>query len=108
MCDFEEADFCNWSNEPGSDFDWLLNSGSTMAKHSGPEFDHTLASTEGIYIYIESSMLNAQEGWAARLISEPFTNSIGNCMSFWYHMYGNVTIWSFLIFFNVFKSLCFS
>ena len=86
---------CNWSTVPGSDFDWLLNSGLTMTKHTGPEFDHTLATTEGIYIYIESSMLKAQEGWTARLASEPLHNNIYNCLSFWYYMHGDVNTFCF-------------
>jgi hypothetical protein len=63
-----------------------------MGKHTGPEFDHTLASADGFYIYIESSVLNAQEGWTARLVSEHIHNNVYSCLSFWYHMYGDVNI----------------
>ena len=58
-----------------------------MGWNTGPSVDHTLSTTSGYYIYIETS--ESGEGDTARLNSEVF-QSTGTemCFSFYYHMYG--------------------
>eukprot|EP00794_Sanderia_malayensis_P017044 gene17044-18759_t len=90
-CNFEMNSFCTWRNVPNSnttdDFDWTLNSGSTSSWGTGPSVDHTLGTALGTYAYIETSGVR-KLGDKARLESELFTATNGQCMSFWYHMYG--------------------
>ncbi len=89
LCDFENNDFCNWQNlKLIDDFDWTINSGPTSTLGTGPSIDHTLSTTEGKYIYIESSY-PAETGWKAQLTSEALLNDEEGCMTFWYHMFGS-------------------
>ncbi|KAJ8050465.1 MAM and LDL-receptor class A domain-containing protein 2 [Holothuria leucospilota] len=89
FCDFEE-DICTWINEEEKDdFDWIIFSGSTSSVGTGPTNDHTLGNSLGHYIFIETSQ--GGTGFKAWLVSEyiPATDGGFNCLSFWYHMYGN-------------------
>ena len=93
-CDFEYGSLCTWSNVPNGnttgrdDFDWETNSGSTISFGTGPGVDHTLGTALGTYIYIETSGINRKQGEKARLESEVLRATNGQCLSFWYHMYG--------------------
>ncbi|XP_047128245.1 MAM and LDL-receptor class A domain-containing protein 1 isoform X1 [Hydra vulgaris] len=93
-CDFESQSFCGWTqvlnkkNTTGfDDFDWILNSGSTPSWSTGPSVDHTKGTALGTYAFIESSGIPS--GSRAQLISEIFPATKGNCLSFWYHMFGD-------------------
>ena len=90
---------CTWSNVPGAELDWMLNSGPTMGANTGPQFDHTLATPKGHYVYVETSAeyvrdSRLNDGMTARLVSEPTNNWSDSpmCIHFWYHMYGNVGV----------------
>ncbi len=52
--------------------------------------DHTLGTSKGFYIYLETS-LPTKKGDRARLVSEPFVSETAGCLDFWYHMRGNVS-----------------
>ncbi|XP_072014819.1 MAM and LDL-receptor class A domain-containing protein 2-like [Amphiura filiformis] len=99
FCNFEQG-FCTWTNNvEGDDFDWILDTGSTPSGSTGPTKDHTLGTSLGYYIYIESS--SYVEGDFARLASpyEEATTGSGMCLSFWYHMYG-YTVGSLNVYFK--------
>ncbi|CAF4185562.1 unnamed protein product, partial [Rotaria sp. Silwood2] len=88
VCTFEE-DLCNWINGQNGvvdDFDWLRNSGSTPSSGTGPSVDHTYGTPEGIYLYIEASILFDMNS-KAWLISEHYDPGT-HCLVFWYHLYG--------------------
>lgn len=110
-CDFEQ-DTCGWTNAlSGDDFDWLRDNGGTPSSTTGPSVDHTIGTKAGYYMYIESSGGNRKVGEKAWLVSDILTSTMGNCLYFWYHMYG-AGIGSLKIykqdFFNKQKTLAFS
>ncbi|CAF4086941.1 unnamed protein product, partial [Rotaria sordida] len=88
VCTFEE-DLCNWINGQNGvvdDFDWLRNSGSTPTIGTGPSIDHTLGTSNGMYLYIEAS-ITANKDTIAWLMSEHYDPG-PHCLVFWYHLYG--------------------
>ena len=110
-CDFEQ-DTCGWTNAlSGDNFDWLRDNGGTPSATTGPSVDHTLGTKLGYYMYIESSGANRKVGEKAWLVSDILTRTVGNCLYFWYHMYG-AGIGSLKIykqdFFNKQKTMVFS
>lgn len=95
MCDFEE-DLCSWTQEHEEDmFDWTLIQGPTPTFNTGPWKDHTRASVDGHFLFIESSEPQKFKDTAV-LISRPFvqTPRLGpeskpSCVfRFHYHMFG--------------------
>ncbi|XP_070566222.1 MAM and LDL-receptor class A domain-containing protein 1-like [Ptychodera flava] len=89
-CDFEQ-DMCTWTSyDIFSDFNWTRASGATDLTGLGPPIDHTTDSSEGYYIFVESSTPRS-EGEVAALVSGLFNyhQPDGVCMKFWYHMYGS-------------------
>ncbi|MGH0117039.1 UNVERIFIED_CONTAM: hypothetical protein FKN15_028151 [Acipenser sinensis] len=85
----ETNDFCGWSHDPSSDFNWAFHprgTGGTLG--AGPSQDHLLGSNEnGNYLYVEASQKT--EGLRAKLLSPPVSAVGGQlCMVFWYHMMG--------------------
>lgn len=87
-CNFESP--CSWSNTQVKDnFDWLVSSGGTTSRFTGPSFDHTFQNSSGHYIYIESSAPRVQ-GDTARYVSQAFPAQTNDaCLSFYFHMYGS-------------------
>ncbi|KAI4891478.1 hypothetical protein NFI96_023830, partial [Prochilodus magdalenae] len=87
-CDFE-VNMCSWRNVIGEDdTDWLRNQGNSGAPSTGPSVDHTTNSSIGYYLYVDSTV--GQWGNRALLFSEIFSpDSLGQCFTFWYHMYGH-------------------
>ncbi|KAH9500040.1 hypothetical protein Btru_076223 [Bulinus truncatus] len=91
-CDFE-VDLCGWSDDLTDQFDWSRNKGETPTANTGPMFDHTTNSSEGYYLFIESSAPQ-KNGSYARFLS-PFykTESLRNkCLEFYYHMLGDESV----------------
>lgn len=67
--------------------DWLIEDGPTPSTATGPDFDHTLGTALGKYIYVETSgCTNTQ----AHLVSDIFDFSAlaAPKINFWYHMFG--------------------
>nr|XP_039270832.1 MAM and LDL-receptor class A domain-containing protein 1-like [Styela clava] len=86
-CDFENSDFCTWTNNNGGSARWTINQGETPSTNTGPTSDHTLLSYTGHYIYLESNSLT--NGDSARLISNTVTvGPEGSCLKFYHHMFG--------------------
>jgi PKD repeat protein len=78
-----------WTFSNTGVFNWRANSGATPSSNTGPQVDHTLGNSSGIYLYTEASQ-PAAFGEVANLISPcislPSSGAIA--LSFWYHMYG--------------------
>ncbi|XP_030849918.1 MAM and LDL-receptor class A domain-containing protein 1-like [Strongylocentrotus purpuratus] len=87
--DFEDG-FESWTNDPSplDDFDLVLGQGGTPSPSTGPSIDHTLETSEGTYVYIESSNTFAGQTGRFRSPTLPPTSSNGRCIRFWYHMNG--------------------
>uniref|UniRef100_T1IHZ6 MAM domain-containing protein n=1 Tax=Strigamia maritima TaxID=126957 RepID=T1IHZ6_STRMM len=88
-CNFEDKNLCTWTNGVDDDFDWQLQNGKTISVGTGPAADHTLGSSEGTYLYIETSRPQKLRD-AARIISHGFqrTEKPWKCLHFWYNMIG--------------------
>ena len=88
-CNFDK-DFCSWTNDVNDQFDWTRKNGATSSSGTGPSTDHTSVGTlYGSYIYIETSSPR-RRGDRARLISPTLSPTAvnGNCLTFWYYMFG--------------------
>ncbi|XP_078234386.1 MAM and LDL-receptor class A domain-containing protein 1 [Pogona vitticeps] len=91
QCSFEHG-LCNWEQDMDDDFNWTRNQGLTSTPNTGPMKDHTLGTSKGHYLYIESSEPQMFQNKAA-LLSPVFdaTSAYGNksCLfRFHYHMFG--------------------
>ncbi|CAF4203919.1 unnamed protein product, partial [Rotaria sordida] len=88
FCDFESQDICGYVHDLSDNFNWTRHRGETNSFGTGPSYDHTTYTTEGYYMYIETSAPR-QPGDIARLISPVFPASKQyNCLQFYYHQYG--------------------
>eukprot|EP00795_Rhopilema_esculentum_P012712 gene12712-3431_t len=87
-CDFEDTTLCGWSNRRGDQFDWTRGNQGTPSLGTGPSTDHTTGTSQGNYVYIETSYPR-RRGDKAWLYSPVYPASVkGRCLNFWYHMYG--------------------
>ncbi|XP_033638977.1 MAM and LDL-receptor class A domain-containing protein 1-like [Asterias rubens] len=86
-CDFEGNTICGWQHDQVADFKWSVQKGSTGSSGTGPQFDHTLGTGKGYYMFIEASSPRTQ-GDKARLMSGDIAPSSEYCVEFWYHMFG--------------------
>ncbi|XP_070543873.1 meprin A subunit alpha-like [Ptychodera flava] len=87
VCDFE-AGMCDFYQDSYDDFDWLMETGSTLTASTGPSADHTTSDNTGHYIYTEASTPQ-YHGARSRIISPSFPATNGSCITFFYHMYGD-------------------
>lgn len=88
FCNFE-TDTCQWNNvQSGDNFDWQRDNGGTPSIITGPKVDHTLGTSQGHYMFIETSGSNRKSGDTAWLVSDYQDPTSATCLSFWYHMYG--------------------
>nr|KAG5689549.1 hypothetical protein BaRGS_022052 [Batillaria attramentaria] len=55
LCDFEEPTLCGYVQSARDNFDWTRHHGSTASSATGPTNDHTYGTSQGHYMYIESS-----------------------------------------------------
>ncbi|XP_054550654.1 MAM and LDL-receptor class A domain-containing protein 1 [Talpa occidentalis] len=88
QCNFENG-ICNWEQDTKDDFDWTRNQGPTLTLNTGPMKDHTLGTTKGHYLYIESSEPQVFQNRAALL--SPVLNATdaeGCTFRLYYHMFG--------------------
>ncbi len=82
-----------WTTIPAStssDFRWNADNRTTRSSTTGPSNDHTLGTSQGIYMYTEASSGGA--GDAASLISPCITipaDAREPLLDFWYHMFGS-------------------
>ncbi|XP_067673194.1 MAM and LDL-receptor class A domain-containing protein 1-like isoform X1 [Haliotis asinina] len=87
-CNFDQGNLCGWKQDYTDEQNWTLHNRSTPSDSTGPKADHTMGTSEGYYIFLESST-PCKEGDRARLISPTFSY-LGTkaCLAFHYHMYG--------------------
>lgn len=92
--DFEAFNFGNptqngWSNSASGNPQWIADAGGTPSTGTGPLVDHTLGTSTGNYIFLETSGSTAGNrdtlSSAAVLVD---ANLSSLSMSFWYHMNG--------------------
>ncbi|XP_063956551.1 MAM and LDL-receptor class A domain-containing protein 1-like [Lytechinus pictus] len=89
QCDFEDPNICGYTQENGTDdFNWLRQSANTPSSDTGPPNDHTLGTSAGYYMFIETSSPRVL-GEEARLWSPTLQVAGGHCIEFYYHMYGS-------------------
>lgn len=87
LCDFEDQNICGYTQDTSDDFNWTRFSGPTSSHDTGPDYDHTFATSVGHYMYIEASY--AHPNGTARLISPVYQSTPQpQCLEFWYHMHG--------------------
>ncbi|XP_035827615.1 MAM and LDL-receptor class A domain-containing protein 1 [Aplysia californica] len=86
-CDFEDSSLCGYIQDPNDDGDWRRNTMSTGSTGTGPTSDHTYGTSLGHYMYLEAS--NTFSNRLFKLWSPPFTYTDGQCVSFFYNMYGS-------------------
>ena len=79
-----------WTFNNSGVFNWRADNSTTTSANTGPNVDHTLGTTAGIYLYTEASV-PAAVGEVANLISPCVTipSSGTMALTFWYHMYGS-------------------
>ena len=89
-----ETNFCTlssgWLNADNSVFDhtdWLAYRGTTPSGNTGPSGDHTLGTTSGKYLYVESSYCFQKTSTVITPCIDLAANTLP-VLSFWYHMYG--------------------
>eukprot|EP00057_Strongylocentrotus_purpuratus_P034024 XP_793639.3 PREDICTED: MAM and LDL-receptor class A domain-containing protein 1 [Strongylocentrotus purpuratus] len=101
-CDFEQnGTLCGYTQRSTDAFDWTWHQGSTGSTNTGPHSDHTLGTSEGHYMYIETS-LPQRPGNLASLIS-PVLNSqnTDTCLRFYYHAMGEGDIGTLRVIFKL-------
>ncbi|XP_070565435.1 MAM and LDL-receptor class A domain-containing protein 2-like isoform X2 [Ptychodera flava] len=86
VCDFETG-FCDWTHDPDNDMNWRRGRDGSPSSSTGPEYDHTLGTSEGWFSYIETSFPR-RPGFKAMLVSHVYPADSVQCFSFWYHMHG--------------------
>lgn len=88
-CTFE-TDICGFTQDTTDDLDWTRHRASTSTFDTGPATDHTLQTSAGYYIYVESSKLRRPED-KARIETFLVSGSSAThmCVKFWYSMYGS-------------------
>jgi hypothetical protein len=92
--DFEDfnngrANQNDWDNRRSSDPDWTADNGGTTSSATGPDVDHTLGTSAGIYIYLETSSGSAGDrdtlSSPSIIVGPTQTNLL---LEYWYHMAG--------------------
>ncbi|CAF3694948.1 unnamed protein product, partial [Didymodactylos carnosus] len=87
-CDFEVSDLCGYVNDPTNDVLWIRQQGGTPSAGTGPTLDVTYGSTLGHYMYLSSDKAE-KSGDSGRLVSSEYPDTVGSCIRFWAHLYGN-------------------
>uniref|UniRef100_A0A3Q3W1Y0 MAM domain-containing protein n=1 Tax=Mola mola TaxID=94237 RepID=A0A3Q3W1Y0_MOLML len=100
QCNFEHG-LCSWRQEQsgGDVFDWTRTQGPTPSFNTGPWKDHTLGTSYGHYLYIESSVPQDFKDTAVLLSrvfqpthqrgKDPSTSQQRCVFRFHYHMFGS-------------------
>ncbi|MGJ8662702.1 MAG: choice-of-anchor J domain-containing protein [Marinicella sp.] len=80
-----------WLNDAvEDDREWTVDSDGTNSGGTGPVFDHTLGTSEGKYLYTETSPPCDMQTGVSNLISPiiELTNTTNPHLRFYYHMFG--------------------
>ncbi|CAC5403046.1 unnamed protein product [Mytilus coruscus] len=86
-CNFE-AEKCNWLTDPKPPYVWTISTGLTSTGDTAPDYDHTIKTDHGHYIYLIGSGLDIQEGMKPKLTSTIINPGDDICFTFWYYMHG--------------------
>nr|KAG5714367.1 hypothetical protein BaRGS_018584 [Batillaria attramentaria] len=88
FCGFEDPNLCGFTqpNDTSDFFDWDWGKGSTPSRHTGPSTDHTCATRQGHFMYIEASAKG--RGKNAIIYSPLYRGLKEQCIDFYYHMNG--------------------
>ncbi|VDI81607.1 Hypothetical predicted protein [Mytilus galloprovincialis] len=86
ICNFDDS-WCGWKRKGKGKYKWKRRTVSTKTDFSGPSKDHTSGSETGSYVYSDGE--NGNESDTAQLTSGPIVSGHKQCLSFWYHMYGD-------------------
>ncbi|XP_025084904.1 MAM and LDL-receptor class A domain-containing protein 1-like [Pomacea canaliculata] len=89
--DFEQSLGIWYNDHSGSDnFDWTRTHGSTSTTGTGPSRDHSRGTSNGYYVYIESSVPRKPSDKAWLVSSNAFNPTLGSTcvLRFYYHMFG--------------------
>lgn len=86
QCDFE-TEVCDWYNDPTSSAQWIVRSGQNSSVGLAPTIDHTLESSVGKYVFVNSK-LNENGLKTARLRSPLLSFRFDTCLEFWYQLSG--------------------
>src|SRR5690554_63947 len=78
-----------WSSTTTSNPKWESTSGTTTTSNTGPEVDHTVGTSSGTYVFLETS--GGSNGDSADFVSPQIV--VGSSqetlkLSFWYHFFG--------------------
>ena len=80
-----------WKNtySPNQEISWLVDRNGTLTSGTGPNTDHNPGTSNGHYVYTESS--GSCSNSVAELISDEydFSGLTSPSLQFWFHMYGN-------------------
>ncbi|XP_078334103.1 MAM and LDL-receptor class A domain-containing protein 1-like [Crassostrea virginica] len=87
-CGFESSSICGYTQDATDQFNWTWKSGSTGTANTGPSNDHTYGTSQGHYVYIETSSPRRPND-IARILSPRFQDNTDMCMQFYYHMLGD-------------------
>lgn len=70
--------------------DWLVDSGGTTSSNTGPSVDHTLGTSAGRYVVMETSSPCDAQTYGVFLDSPPLDlgGLLAPSVEFWYHMFG--------------------
>lgn len=79
-----------WTIYPATGYTWYVDAAGTPTASTGPAVDHTLGTTAGKYMYVETD--NGLIGDDAYFISPclDMSSLSAPILSFWYHMYGSL------------------
>ena len=78
-----------WTNVRTGNPQWLADNGGTPSSATGPTVDHTVGTTAGRYIFLETSSSTA--GVGDTLVSSIINTGVNDTileLSYWYHMHG--------------------
>ncbi|XP_030849653.1 MAM and LDL-receptor class A domain-containing protein 2 [Strongylocentrotus purpuratus] len=85
-CDFESG-LCNYTDVSDGSFEWKIGSDATPTDNTGPSYDHTLGTSLGHYLYVDSSQGSGYS--RASLMSPELHDASPSClMEIWVHLYG--------------------
>lgn len=48
-CGFENNNKCGWTDDSSDDFDWQIGTGNTTSIYTGPKWDRTYQTGQGVW-----------------------------------------------------------
>jgi hypothetical protein len=84
----------DFTNDLVDDLDWLADVGGTGSGGTGPSVDHTLGTSAGKYLFVETSCSGTGYPNFTANLESPWFDFVGQSnmvLSFWYHAFGATT-----------------